>query len=227
MATRFGPAKNTKTKSGGGPFTSGVQRVGGRPGFRTMRRVRAVLSAGVRKKNDPSDGWNQFRGRIPILRKMTKATRTIGAGNAAVLYTSNKGGVGGNSVRTAHVVSGTNTVFSIVVSGNDITVNAATDGAGLSTTTAAAAMAAVNAHATAKLLVTASLPGTGASVITASALANLTGGAVGDVRSRTEPEFTDPPSVGQIAGREESLPRVQAPVRIQAGTGTNRRIEKR
>jgi hypothetical protein len=214
--------------SGGGPFSTGVQRVAGRPGFKTMKRIKRVLSARSLKKNDPADGWNQASGRIPILRKMTKATRTIGAGNAAVLYTSNKGGLGGNAVRTAHVVAGTNTVFSIVVSGNDVTVNAATDGAGLSTTTALAAKDAVNAHAAASKLVTASLPGTGASVITASALTALTGGAVGDVRSRTEPEFTDAPPSPGVAGHEESLPRRKAPIqRSTAAKYGNRRIEKR
>lgn len=214
----------TRTISGGGKMPS-LSR--GRPGFRTMKRIKRVLTARTLMKNDPADGLNQARGRVPFIQLGAKGTRTIGAGNAAVLFTSVKRGPAGNTIRTAHVVAGLSTPFSIVVSGNDVTVNAQTDGAGVSLTTALVAKEAVNAHATASKLVTASLPGTGASVITASALAVLAGGALGSVRSRTEPEFSDSPPSPAIAGHEETLPKKSYPVSRKAGTGMNRSIEKR
>jgi hypothetical protein len=124
--------------------------------------------------------------RVPAPQKQfpagVKATKTLGAGNAAVVYTAKYGGTYGNNISVAHVVAGNNTAFSIAVTyqaatGNPtITVNAATDGGGLSTTTANAAAAAVNAHAEASQFVTAAAGGTGASVITAVAAGAMSTG---------------------------------------------------
>jgi hypothetical protein len=127
---------------------------------------------------------------------------TIGAANAAVTYTANWPGTVGNNVKVAHVVAGNNTAFSIVVTieaatGKPIiTVNAATDGGGLSTTTATVAAAAVNNHPVASQYVSAVAGGTGASVITAAAAAALTGGTNG--AGSAEPIYLSANSVSPV-----------------------------
>jgi len=113
------------------------------------------------------------------------ATKTIGTSNAAVTYTAKIGGTRGNNIQVAHVVSGNNTPLSVVTTYATttgyptVTVNAATDGGGLSTTTATAAAAAVNADAVAAQFVSAAAGGTGASVIVAGAAGALSSGANG------------------------------------------------
>jgi hypothetical protein len=109
----------------------------------------------------------------------TAASRTIGTSNAAVTYSLPAWrGAGGNTWRVAHVVAGNNTPLSVVVSGRDVTVNSATNGSAVATTTATQAAAAVNAvTALSDVGFRATAGGTGASVIVAGAIANLTGGA--------------------------------------------------
>lgn len=111
----------------------------------------------------------------------TAATLTIGAGNAGVTYTAALWrGKGGNGARVAHVVAGTNTPLSVTAAGRDYTVNLATNGAGAATSTAAQVVAAFNnTAAVSDNGITASLPGTGASVAVAQAFTNLTGGTGG------------------------------------------------
>lgn len=125
-------------------------------------------------------------GRRLMLRKATganatAASLTIGAGNAGVTYTQPLWrGVGGNSARIAHIVSGLNTPLSVTRSGRDFTVNLATSGAGAATSTAAQVVAAFNANVdVADRGMIASLPGTGASVAVAQAMTALTGGTGG------------------------------------------------
>lgn len=117
-----------------------------------------------------------------ILDGAVAASTTRGTGNAALTITANTTGTGGNSIRYAHVVPSTaNATLSVTVSGNDITVNVATGAtAGTATSTASQVVAAVNASAAAAALVTASL-GTsdGTGIVSASAMAALTGGATG------------------------------------------------
>jgi hypothetical protein len=59
----------------------------------------------------------------------------------------------------------------------DITVNSATDGAGLATSTASQVKTALEANAPINALVTVTLPGTGAAIISAQAQTALTSGA--------------------------------------------------
>lgn len=111
----------------------------------------------------------------------TAASRTIGTTNSAVTYTAPVWrGVGGNAIRVAHIVAGNNTPLSVSVSGRDITVNVATSGVGAATSTATQVAAAVNASVpVADLGVLATAGGTGAGVVVAGAMGNLTGGAGG------------------------------------------------
>jgi hypothetical protein len=93
-----------------------------------------------------------------------------------VTYTAQSAGTGGNSVRVRHVVAGLNTPLSVSVAANDITVNLATNGAGVATTTGAQAASAVNAAAPAFALVAARTNGTGLGLAAAAGFTFLTGG---------------------------------------------------
>jgi hypothetical protein len=114
-----------------------------------------------------------------------KASLTIGTLDAAVTYTADLNGTSGNDIRVAHVNPGTaNAALTVTVSGNDITVSMATDAATTPaiTSTAAQVRDAVNAHAAASELVTASTPGTGAGTAIAQAMTALSGGGTGSAR---------------------------------------------
>lgn len=103
----------------------------------------------------------------------------VGAGASGVRYTAKAAGIGGNSIRRAHVAAaGANAPTSVAVAGNDITVTLGTGAtAGVVNATAAQVRDAVNAHPAASALVTASLIGDGTGTAAASALAALAGGA--------------------------------------------------
>lgn len=107
------------------------------------------------------------------------ASLTIGTGSSGVTYTAQQTGTASNSVRVAHIAPSTaNAALSVTVSSNDITVNLATGAtAGTVTSTAAQVRDAVNASATASVLVAASLPGDGTGIAVAAAMAALTGGS--------------------------------------------------
>lgn len=110
---------------------------------------------------------------IPVDLTGLLAELTIGAGDSAVLYTADTAGVGGASIRVAHVNDGINQSLSVTVSTSDITVHLATDGAAAVTSTANDVINAVNIHAAASLLVDASAPGAGTGLAAEAALANL------------------------------------------------------
>lgn len=109
------------------------------------------------------------------------AALTVGATNAAYTVTAQDYGTPGNSISLTQVVPAGATVAgpTVSVSGNAITVTTGTAAAGVSNSTAAQVVAAINANPAAKLLVTATLPATsnGTGTVAAAALALLTGGA--------------------------------------------------
>lgn len=110
----------------------------------------------------------------------SSATLTIGTGASGVTYTAKSAGTAGNSIRVAHVNPGTaNAALSVTVSGNDITVNLATDNATTPavTSTAAQVRDAVNASAAASALVGATLAGDGTGTAVTQVLTALAGGA--------------------------------------------------
>lgn len=109
----------------------------------------------------------------------TPSTLTIGATVAAVLYTARKGGIVGQSIRVTHIDPvGNNAALAVTVVGQDITVNLATDGASVATSTAAQVRSAVNAHLVARELVLAGHPAgqVGSGLAVAAAFAPLAGG---------------------------------------------------
>jgi hypothetical protein len=84
----------------------------------------------------------------------TPATLTTAkAGNKDLTFKALVDGDAGEAISITCVVAGANTAFSISVSGNDITINSATDGDSLATSLASAILTALNADAAANLLI--------------------------------------------------------------------------
>lgn len=108
-------------------------------------------------------------------RRAVAATLETGAaGTDRITWTARAAGSAGNGISIALAASGTDTPLSVEVSGQAITVNLATDGAGDPVSTADQVAAAVNADAAASSLVQAST--TDGGVVQPAAAANLTGG---------------------------------------------------
>lgn len=97
--------------------------------------------------------------------------------NADLTYTARAKGRAGNSISVTHVdPAGNNKVLSVSVSGLDITISLATNGAGAITSTANTVAAAVRANAAANDLVSVAVEGTGLGVVNAKAKQNLING---------------------------------------------------
>jgi hypothetical protein len=73
--------------------------------------------------------------------------------NTNLVFTADAAGVAGNSIRIRYLVAGNNTALSVVVASNDITVNLATNGSGVPTSTGATVLAAINASGPATALI--------------------------------------------------------------------------
>lgn len=107
-----------------------------------------------------------------------RATLTTSQGsNKDLTFISKSVGTGGNSTTVRYVVSGANTPLSVSVVGQAITVNVATNGSSVATSTAAQVRDAINNSTTANVLVWAqSAPGSDATgVVSALAATNLAG----------------------------------------------------
>lgn len=102
-------------------------------------------------------------------------TTSFGSPNANFTVMAKQVGTNGTNIRLRIVVAGNNTVQSVSVSGNDITLNAATDASGNPTTTGSAAVTAINGNGPAAALVTAALaPGSsGATAVSTLDWTNL------------------------------------------------------
>jgi hypothetical protein len=105
-------------------------------------------------------------------------TTAFAGTNNDLKLTSVHRGTKGNDARVAFVVAGTNTPLSVARSGNDVTVNVATNGAGAATSTGAQVRDAINASDEAKHLVRAenATGNDGTGVVAAAAMTALTGG---------------------------------------------------
>ena len=109
-------------------------------------------------------------------------TTALGGSNNDLVFTAIRGGSWGNAIRVRYVDPGApDAAFSIDVDGFDITVNLATDGSSVITTTAADVAARLAAHAYANRLVTIAYAGSndGSGAVTALSFTALTGGAYG------------------------------------------------
>lgn len=107
------------------------------------------------------------------------ATLELGTGNSKIKYTAKDAGAAGNGISVRHVdPAAASQALSVTVAGNDITVNLATDGSSVITSTVTLVIAAIAASAAANALVTAS-NGTGSNgtgLVAAAAATNLAGG---------------------------------------------------
>lgn len=131
----------------------------------------------------------------------TPNTLTIGAGAAGVRYTEKT--VGGTVPSVAHAAAATaNAPTSVAVSGDQITVTLGTGATGgTPNATAQQVVDAVNAHAGASALVTASNVGDGTGTAVAAAMAPLAGGGA-TVTEFVEAEFQ---TSLEISGENESI----------------------
>ena len=111
-------------------------------------------------------------------------TTSMAGSNNDLTFTALGRGPGGNSIRIRIVQSGLNTALSVVVEGTDVTVNAATDGAGAITSTANQVLAALQARADLSLILNIALATSndGTGVVDDFAYTNLSGGALGIVQ---------------------------------------------
>jgi len=111
-----------------------------------------------------------------IARAATLVIDPTGANNT-ILYTAVTAGVAGNGITVRYVdPAAISQALSVSVSGRAITVNLATDGAGVITTTATLLIAAIVASGAASALVTASAVGTVTGLVPAVAALSLAGG---------------------------------------------------
>lgn len=105
----------------------------------------------------------------------------LGNANDDLKFTAVTPGPGGNSIRIRYVVAGANTSLSVSVSSLDITVNVATNGSSVATSTATQVKAALDASGPATALITTALKAsnTGAGVVSAFGYTNLANGDYG------------------------------------------------
>lgn len=66
--------------------------------------------------------------------------------NANLVFTADTAGTAGNNIRIRYVVAGNNTALSVALASTDITVNLATNGSGIPTSTANQIKAALDAN---------------------------------------------------------------------------------
>jgi hypothetical protein len=128
-----------------------------------------VLSAASVSVGTPATGV-VLHG-VNLLNKQAIATQTIGG----VVYTAVSPGSTGNQVNITHVVAGLGTSLSVTAVGNAVTVNLATNGSGVATSTQTLIAAALAAYSGTKYLVTAA----GGATVASAATATYLGGGAG------------------------------------------------
>lgn len=179
-------------------------------------------------KNDP----NTVTGdRDLLLAEFVQATLTTAMAGADndLTFTAKLKAEAGNAIRVAFVNPGGTVARSIVVAGNDITVNlAVTAGAINATETATNIAAAINGDASASALVTAAVAtgDSGAGVVTALAFTNLAGGLTrfGDQQGVKQPAS----SVRSVSGRQEdTITATGSGVRRIRDRSANKNLKKR
>ncbi len=110
----------------------------------------------------------------------TKASRTMGASNAALVVRWGTVGTVGNAKTVSIVVSGNNTALSVAVTTASVVITSATDGSAVATSTPNDIIAALYADATfAAYWEADNGAGTGTSAVSAASSAALSGGAAG------------------------------------------------
>jgi hypothetical protein len=136
-------------------------------------KTRRMLARGISRRTARLWGNRVFMGdgnRAQLTTAMTGA-------NNDITFLAKTPRTPGNAVRVRIVVAGVSTALSVSVSGNDITINSATNASSVATSPAVDVIRAVNRDAAASLLVHAQrAPGNdGTGVVTALAFTNLAG----------------------------------------------------
>lgn len=117
-----------------------------------------------------------------VAAKFAKLTANSNVENGALFLEALVAGTDGNSISLTLVDPSANTqTLGVSVTGTAITVNLATDGTGVITSTVKSVAEALNADTDVKDLAKASYGGTGAGLVAAAALANLSGGAASSI----------------------------------------------
>jgi hypothetical protein len=139
-------------------------------------KTRRLLARGVSRRAVPALTRRLFYG---IGNRATLTTALAGSNNDFMVF-ARALGTPGNSVRVRIVVSGASTPLSVTASGNDITINSATNGSSQAISTAQQVVDAINNSLTASPLVWARVAegNDGTGVVAALAFTNLTGGTV-------------------------------------------------
>lgn len=224
---------------GGGGKSGSANKSVGRPGFGRLVAGESTLSRGRRSiqrlfARDPANGITALIGTAQDILLGVKIavgaslTTAIAGVNNDITYTAKVEGLAGNSIRVTYVVAAGTVARSIVVAGNDITVNLATTaGVVNATETATNIVAAINATtaAAAKLTAAVKTGDTGAGLLAAMALTNLAGGknaVTSQVNVATEGPVSQ--SVNEI-GLKEQRGRTKGVVRVR--NSPNRRLTKR
>lgn len=118
--------------------------------------------------------------RVDDLTPGVKASIVKGSGDSALKLTAKVEGSYANSWTLTLVASGLNTALSVALNGNDFTVTLATDGAGVATSTANDAIAALlnNTIIASKISASANT-GSGTGVLASATITNFSGGVDG------------------------------------------------
>lgn len=208
----------------GNPTTATVGRPGFKKGTRTFfQSARRVF------RSDPASGI--LGADIKDVSRVGRAfaslsTNLANATNNDLVFTANVAGGGGNNIRVRYVdPGGTTATLSVSVSGNDITVNLGRAASAINST-GQNVMDAVNAHAGASALVTASLKAAndGTGLVDALAFTALSGGTAGEMRSALPPGLATPPSTPSRIGSDQKA--LEPTVKV-AGTSGNKAIRIR
>jgi hypothetical protein len=190
----------------------------------TSQSRRSIRTLG---KDDPNTVIGDRESLRGFATKATLTTAMAGADND-LLFTAKNADYLGNSVRVAFVNPGGTVGRTIVVAGNDITVNlAVTAGAINGTETATSIAAAINADVPASGLVTAAVKvgDTGAGVVAAFALTNLAGGAWTKSNERGDGRVSP---IQRLLGRKEDRQTANGTgVEQIPNDGVNRSLRKR
>ncbi|SCL45764.1 Chitobiase/beta-hexosaminidase C-terminal domain-containing protein [Micromonospora eburnea] len=191
LAIDVAPSRATITSNKGGSVTVDVGRWLGSP--RKVTGDHPYVSDFVDHYMDPTEVTARFTSLAAEFPKLTQlidlpyktngyrrqAQAQFGTATASILYVTSKayGSEGGNDITMSLVNPGAaNAPLTVGVSGKAVTVNLATNGSGAVTSTAAQVVAAVNGHADAAKLLTASTyrGNAGTGVVAATGVTQLT-----------------------------------------------------
>jgi phage tail sheath protein FI len=163
--TETGATTSVVVNSGASPVVAGSFSI-------EYRATQTAVTGQIARKRDDltpmteATGVLVYEGRVD-----TKSTLTLGTSNSAISFRSVADAR--QDITVAIVVSGNNTPLSITAVGSVITINSATDGGGLATSTPNSIVAAWPAAASA--LVTPTAGGTGAGIVVAAGPTHLIG----------------------------------------------------